>query len=521
MKDTIASVIIPVYNAENTIVRCVESIVYGLFKQIEVILVEDCSKDNSWNICQQLAEKYTNVFCYQNSENSGVSFSRNRGLQEAQGAYILFVDSDDWVSSRYADKLIKTAKQNREALPICGLHFLENVAGYERDYVWHEGGKPFYYVGREQFFELADKFHLQQLWNKVFRKDILECNNIKFDESQSMGEDYQFVLDYMEIAQIKQCVVLNEALYYYIRANTTSLMSKFGLIENMNAIERQKQLLRISGENNLQNKERYQKAYLQVKKNAIYHVVRSDVMTKKDKIVFIEGIMQDGRATNYYCQEKKIMLKEKLFALYRVLKKVVPRIRREINYIKCQHIIKKSKMQLSNRDVTIISQNCIGGVFYHDMGMKFLSPTINLFFRQPDFVRFAKNLKYYLDSELVMEWGERYPIGTIGGDVRIEFMHYNSCSEAKKSWEERKKRVNYDNIVVLSTDRNNFNDDIFAEWKEIPYPKVLFTVHEKYATEGETVLYSRYKEHGFVPDLIPKREFYRDNMLINIINRVG
>ena len=90
-----ASVIVPVYNAEKTLRRCVESIVLGQERNIEVILVEDCSKDHSWELCLELAQEFPNVTAVQNERNSGVSFTRNRGLELAQGDYILFVDSDD------------------------------------------------------------------------------------------------------------------------------------------------------------------------------------------------------------------------------------------------------------------------------------------------------------------------------------------------------------------------------------------------------------------------------------------
>ena len=102
-----ASAIIPVYNAEKTLRRCVESLVLGHERQIEVILVEDRSKDKSFEVCQELAAEFSNVICIQNEINRGVSFTRNQGLAAATGEYILFTDSDDWVSAQYAQSLLK------------------------------------------------------------------------------------------------------------------------------------------------------------------------------------------------------------------------------------------------------------------------------------------------------------------------------------------------------------------------------------------------------------------------------
>ena len=146
------SVVIPVYNAVKTLERCVESIIYGEFKDISVILVDDCSKDDSWECCQKLSNRYSNVYCYQTKKNSGVSYTRNHGLKVADSEYILFVDSDDWVSGKYAEKLLSVAQQNPNSLVISGLHFRDEVAGYQRDYIWEKDGQAVYYVDQKDYF---------------------------------------------------------------------------------------------------------------------------------------------------------------------------------------------------------------------------------------------------------------------------------------------------------------------------------------------------------------------------------
>jgi len=182
--------------------------------------------------------------------------------------------------------------------------------------------------------------------------------------------------------------------------------------------------------------------------------------------------------------------------------------------------IRRVKRALRAKDVTIISQNCIGGVFYHDMGMQFLSPTINLFMKEPDFVRFVLNMRHYMEQELVMRWGEEYPVGTLG-DIEIHFMHYDSCTLAKNGWDRRKQRINWDKILILATDRNGFHDEVYELWKQIRYPKVLFTVNPRYCEGPGSVFLPQYTDLAFVPDLIPKREFYQGDILLHMINEVG
>lgn len=199
-----------------------------------------------------------------------------------------------------------------------------------------------------------------------------------------------------------------------------------------------------------------------------------------------------------------------------ILYKISSRIKREIQAFKNNRLIKIQRAKLSCKDVTIISQNCIGGVFYHDMGIKFLSPTINLFFSCDDFVKFVLNLEYYLGLDLEITMGNEYPIGHLN-DITAYFMHYNTCTEAKEAWERRKERINWNKIIVLSTDMEDFTDDVYEQWKRITYPKVLFTAVNR---KGEgVVFYPEYEKYKKVPDLIPKREFYKNGILIDYINK--
>ena len=511
------SVIIPVYNAEKTIERCVESIIYGELRDISVILVDDCSKDGSWECCQKLANRYFNVCCYQNKENRGVSYTRNQGLKMAESEYILFVDSDDWVSGKYAKKLLAAARQNPDSLVICGLHFRDEVAGYRRDYIWKENGETFYHINQKAFFDLPEKFHLQQLWNKIFRRDVIEKENILFDENQSMGEDFQFVLDYMEAAEIQECVVINQPLYYYIRWNENSLMSNFGVETRERAQARFYQLCRLCG-NIPEAKKRCQKEIEKLQNNYIYHTVHSNKLTKQEKLETIRDLKASENSLRIYHRYKAAMMKEDIRAGLSIIRQLPARGRGKVSRICRQKKIDKMRSQLRNRDITIISQNCIGGVFYHDMKLPFISPTINLFIWEPDFVRMACNLEHYMNTDLELFWGEEYPIGVLGGDVHIDFMHYHSCTEARESWDRRKKRINWKNIVIFATDRNGFSNQVFEQWKTVRYPKVLFTVNKAFKDERGTVVYPQYAKKGFVPNLIPNREFYKDGVVLSVVN---
>lgn len=140
-------------------------------------------------------------------------------------------------------------------------------------------------------------------------------------------------------------------------------------------------------------------------------------------------------------------IKRKLIAIW----KKSP-VYKEIDKAVSKHFSKK----LKNDNFTILCSNCIGGVIYHRLGKRFLSPTINLFMSQPDFVEFCTNLQYYLEKELnFIEAGTGYPVAELTGNgkniatLRIDFNHENDTEEAKRKWDERKKRINMDNLYII------------------------------------------------------------------------
>lgn len=511
------SIIIPVYNAETTIWRTVESLIYAEEKNIEIILVDDCSKDKSWEQCLRLQDQFENVRCIKNKQNKGVSYTRNQGIEEAKAPYIMFTDSDDWGAKNYISVMLSMALKYKESLPFCGFHYINQIDYNKTDYVWNENKQEkVIKISGIELFDAVDKTLFQFCWNKIFDREIIKKNKIKFDESQNMGEDFSFVLDYMKAANINECLIVNEALYYYVRANQSSLMSNFGWTSNAIAYQRIKKLANLCGKDKQNIKECVEKQIQQIKENSVYHIIHTHNCSKEKKLERIKQIVGVKEGDKLYKKYIGIYRKEKIKNVLKGIKNLNKRIKGKVQREKTKLIIKEKKLKLKNNNISVISQNCIGGVFYHDMEMEFFSPTINLFIKEPDFVRFVLNLKKYLQCELEIWWEEEYPVGKIG-DVYIYFMHYNSCKEAKEAWKRRKKRINFDKILVLATDRNGFTDQMYEKWKEIPYNKLLFSVNEKFASK-DTILYKKYMGQETVPDLIPNREFYRKNVLMKKVN---
>lgn len=141
---------------------------------------------------------------------------------------------------------------------------------------------------------------------------------------------------------------------------------------------------------------------------------------------------------------------------------------------------KRRRRRLKNKDVTIIGSNCSGAFMYYDLGMKYLTPTVNLSIEMNDFVKMAGNLKWYMKQELKeSEEQSTCPIGLLG-DIKIYFIHYDSFDQGRIKWEERKRRINWENIFVVGSEKDGCTYETIKNFEQLPFEnKVIFT-HTEY-----------------------------------------
>lgn len=166
-----------------------------------------------------------------------------------------------------------------------------------------------------------------------------------------------------------------------------------------------------------------------------------------------------------------------------VTKKIISRFRNFV-WKKRRIIINKINRQRLNdkgKSASIISMNCNGGVISHDLGLRFLSPTVNLFMKADDFIKFCENLDKYLEIDTFEECldssiiqNRTYPIAYLN-DLTLYLVHYASIVEAESKWNKRKKRINKNNIVIFNTDREGMTDELKDRFERLPYRKVMFT----------------------------------------------
>lgn len=186
------SLIVPVYNAENTLYRCIDSILGQSLTDFELLLINDGSKDKSGEICDGYEAKDNRIRVF-HKENGGVSSARNVGLDNAKGTWVAYVDSDDWVAKDYLKNLIDHTKTG-----------VDLVISFPT-YIYTDGSsrKPEYQpklVDEQNFEEIFVEHSMHQNtspWSKLFRREILESANIRFCEDMHIGEDLLFLYTYM------------------------------------------------------------------------------------------------------------------------------------------------------------------------------------------------------------------------------------------------------------------------------------------------------------------------------------
>lgn len=154
-----------------------------------------------------------------------------------------------------------------------------------------------------------------------------------------------------------------------------------------------------------------------------------------------------------------------------------------INKLSRKHINSKNRKKLKNKNFSLISSNCNGSFILHDLGLKFLSPTINLWMEPKDYIKFLQNLNYYINLELSFSDTDEekigYPVGILG-DIKIYFQHYETRKEAKNKWLDICKRINYENLYIMFTDRDGCTYDDIKEFDNLPYRNKVIFVNKQY-----------------------------------------
>ena len=223
MMGELISIIIPVYNSEKYLKKCLQSLLDQSYPYFEIIIVNDGSTDSSKKICEELSEKDSRIRVI-NQENSGVSVARNRGMSEMKGKYFTFVDADDYVNKDFLKILFESIIQNDSDMSVCGL-IHENddntkiaSSNYQDEIL--DTDKALISLLKNYCDNGIDGF----VWNKLFKTELL--GEIKFDTDIYQSEDTLFLCQYL--LKCKMISIHKSIQYHYVK-NSTSCMATIGV----------------------------------------------------------------------------------------------------------------------------------------------------------------------------------------------------------------------------------------------------------------------------------------------------
>lgn len=239
----LVSVIIPVYNVERCLKKCLDSVINQTYSNLDIILIDDGSNDNSGIICDDYARLDKRIKVIHNN-NAGVSNARNTGIEICKGEFVAFIDSDDYVDNSYIQCLVEPQKKNSYDLVLCNyLDFFVDNARIEN-----------HVLTDDKLCKLSGDFHKdyhvfkQLMWYpvlKLYKMEIINDNNLRFPEDLTDGEDQFFNFLYYE--KVNKYCYINRALYTYCHRSSHSLSRKITLssyISNIKKIKKEKEFLK-------------------------------------------------------------------------------------------------------------------------------------------------------------------------------------------------------------------------------------------------------------------------------------
>lgn len=292
LMDKKVSIIIPAYNVEKYIKECLESISNQTYKNIEVIIIDDGSIDNTPSIVKTFCDE-DNRFRLLTNPNKGVSSARNYGISISSGRYIMFLDSDDFYDLNAVEYMLQSIIDNQCDWGICN---------YINKYDDSEENNNVHFIQENNKYDITDylkqsaiefnSLYVGVLWNKIYRSDIIKTNKILFDETINLGEDSLFNLEY--IKYVKTIYISSKCLYYHYMSNENSLTKTISAINmwDMSTVRYEK-MIEIYKRNQLERKCSKEIAY-RILGDLIFPIRESikDNKQKNEKVEILKNICQ-------------------------------------------------------------------------------------------------------------------------------------------------------------------------------------------------------------------------------------
>lgn len=220
--ENLVSIIVPIYNVEKFLKKCINSIVSQTYKNIEIILVNDGSPDDCLRICKEYSEKDNRIIVV-DKKNGGLSDARNSGIERATGKYLVFIDSDDYIEKNMIEELYNNIVETQSDISICNFYTTIDNFDIENKATLH---KVIYSDNENIYDMLYNKYALQTIisWNKIYKKELFE--NCKYPVGL-IHEDQYIICDIL--SQCKKISYMTDKFLYHYVQRENSIMKTFNI----------------------------------------------------------------------------------------------------------------------------------------------------------------------------------------------------------------------------------------------------------------------------------------------------
>lgn len=326
------SIVVPVYNVEQYLQECLQSIEQQTMEEFEVILINDGSTDASQAICEAYQDKDSR-FRLINITNSGPAHARNVGIQSARGTYIGFVDSDDYIEKNMYEMLIKNIEKYNVDIAICGLKYVDDSrvclkqqtmkVPFEKK-LFKDDIKKFII---KKYYE-CDIYGIASLCNKIYKREFLKKNYLLIDEGRVRAEDYWFNMKAYCVAN--SIVAINENLYCYVQRKGQNVMASFRKNQFELFVKTRQELLELNQTFEFEiDYNQFDAGFIQETSSYIIQLVKNKKGLNKGRIVTIltneayedaikkcQKISKPIKVINYFLKKKRYMVVCVLYKLW-------------------------------------------------------------------------------------------------------------------------------------------------------------------------------------------------------------
>lgn len=261
MRDLV-SIIVPIYNVEKYLEKCIKSIINQTYRNLEIILINDGSIDESANICEKYKEQ-DNRIVFINKKNGGAASAKNEGLKVAKGDYIAFVDSDDFIEPDMIEYMVNTIKKyNADIIQCSFTNLYKNTEKFKQDKIIEQK------IESKDFLELfLTKWDSSLFWNKLFKREVIE--NVFFKQGRCIDDEF---FTYKCVINSKSIVTSNKIVYNY-------RMRKSGVMKSEGS---QKQILKDRVDYLYERYELVRKIYKDLDKDFLEHLLTYYLIISRD-----------------------------------------------------------------------------------------------------------------------------------------------------------------------------------------------------------------------------------------------